>query len=252
MSLTDIVPLAVLFSIIPIGFLIGSVGIGGVLLAPCLVQFAGLGVRDAIAVSMASFIIPGALALFLLVRSTGRWLPDRWAVLLGTVPGAFFGAFALSVIPERVALAGLAIFMLATSARVLLTQAGGKRDEGAALTSRDGLIGLTTGAASALTGTGGPMAMVPVLLWGGTPVLEAVVLGQTAQLPVATTATLGNVLNGPVDIPLASLLGILLVPGILLGRASAGRVPLKLLTRTVALLLVCVGLWLALRASRGL
>jgi uncharacterized membrane protein YfcA len=175
----------ILSAMLVIGFLIGSIGIGGVLLAPSLVFFGGMGVRDSIAISMASFIIPGFVALATVVRTVGSDVRNRWPLLLATAPGAFAGALALGMLPDGVALGILALFMLATGIRVLVGQrvarGGGERPTNAA----DSVIGTVTGFLSAITGTGGPMVMVPILLWSGTPAFQAVALGQIAQLPVA-------------------------------------------------------------------
>jgi uncharacterized membrane protein YfcA len=233
-----------------IGFLIGSIGIGGVLLAPSLVFFGGMGVRESIAVSMASFIIPGIVALVTVVRAAKSGIGERWPLLLATAPGAFAGALALGMAPDGLALGILAVFMIGTGIRVLVGQraglGGGRPRPGA-----DAAVGLVTGFLSAMTGTGGPMVMVPILLWNGTPALQAVVLGQVAQLPVASVATGGNLLTGGADLRLALLFGTLLVPGILLGRRTASAMPLGVITRTVSVVLIGVGSWLAYSVTRG-
>src|SRR5687768_7700183 len=46
-----------------IGSLIGSVGIGGVLLVPWLTGVIGLGVRDAVTIAMASYLATGVVAI---------------------------------------------------------------------------------------------------------------------------------------------------------------------------------------------
>jgi uncharacterized membrane protein YfcA len=246
----DLASLAVILgAMLLIGFLIGSIGIGGVLLAPSLVYFGGMGVRESIAISMASFIIPGLVALVTVMRSVASDIPSRWPLLLMTAPGAFLGAVALAFVPDGVALAILAIFMVATGIRVLVGQRVTKGGEPKSGT--DGVIGLVTGFLSAMTGTGGPMVMVPILLWSGTLAFQAVALGQVAQLPVASIATGGNLLTGGVNLPLALLFGTLLVPGILLGRKTASVMPLSVVTRVVSTVLIGVGTWLAYSVIRG-
>ena len=48
---------------LPIGFLIGLIGIGGVLLTPALVHIFGRDIHDAVSLSLASFVLAGAIAM---------------------------------------------------------------------------------------------------------------------------------------------------------------------------------------------
>src|SRR5687768_8492495 len=89
-------------AIVMIGGLIGSVGVGGLLLTPMLVGVAGMDVREAIAASMASFISTGCVALWLFSRSAGSFR-SHWPLLISTMPGALAGALVLWAIPDRLA-----------------------------------------------------------------------------------------------------------------------------------------------------
>jgi uncharacterized membrane protein YfcA len=233
-----------LAAVFMIGALIGSVGIGGLLLAPMLVRFAGLGVREAIAVSMASFIATGLVALWLFARGRSAFR-ERWVLVAATMPGALLGALALWALPEAIAVAALAIFLVATGLRLLVArhapEAAGERISH----STDAQIGAATGFLSAMTGTGGPMVLVPVLAWRGAPLLTAIALGQIIQLPVAGVATIGNYASGSVDLMAATVIGLVLMPGVAAGRWAIEMIPVALVTRVVAVLLVAAGFWLA-------
>src|SRR3546814_11095612 len=140
------------------------------------------------------------------------------------MPGAFAGALALAIVPERATLTILALFLAATGLRVLVgKEPAHKRQE------RNGRSTVITGGfagfASALTGTGGPMVLVPLLLWQKMPLLTAVSLGQIAQLPIASVATVGNFLSGGIELLAAPVIGCMCVPWILVGRGGAERVP---------------------------
>ena len=232
---------------IVIGGLIGSVGIGGVLLVPFLTAVIGLSVRESIAIAMASYIVTGIVAI-LQSRATGDWSRIRTyeALILATLPGAFLGGLAIAVIPERIALLILAAFLVLTGASSLL------RDR---LPARSGTgaelgwpLGLFAGLASALTGTGGPAVLMPILIWRGVPLLLAILLGQVVQLPIALAATVGNVASGPFNLWVAGLVAAGMVPGVIAGRWGATRLPLVLLGRLVAILLGATGLLMAVRS----
>ena len=280
--------LATLATALVIGALIGSIGIGGILLSPFLIGVVGLDVRDAITISSASFIATGAAALVMFARAErhhparaerngmtpprsrlrrfaapggggvrasrrlfGAHLARGWPLVIATLPGAFVGALALGYAPKRLSLAVLAALLVAAGVRVLSQRALAERHGVTRATSlrADCAVGVFGGFVSALTGTGGPMVLVPIELWRGVPLLAAVAIGQVAQLPIAATATLGNALAGGVDIVAASAIGVALVPGVFVGRRVASALPLAWLTRALAVLLIVLGAWFALRAA---
>jgi len=70
------------------GVLIGCIGIGGVLLVPCL-TLAGVDVHKAIGASMFSFIFSGAIGVWLYARHGSiEWSSAAW-LAAGAAPGAF-------------------------------------------------------------------------------------------------------------------------------------------------------------------
>jgi uncharacterized membrane protein YfcA len=239
--------LATLAAALVIGALIGSIGIGGILLAPFLIGFVGLDVRDAITISSASFVATGLAALVMFARSERTHLAHGWPLVVATLPGAFLGAIVLGHAPRRLSLTVLAVLLAATGVRVLAQRAIAARHASHAISTRaDCAVGAFGGFVSALTGTGGPMVLVPIQLWRGVPLLAAVAIGQIVQLPIAATATLGNMVSGGVDLVAAALVGAMLVPGVIAGNRLAPAVPLATLTRVVAVLLIAVGGWFAI------
>ena len=86
------------------------------------------------------------------------------------------------------------------------------------------LIGAVTGIASSMSGTGGPLVLIPILLWLHVPVLAAVGLSQVIQLPISAFATTGNILYGTIDVAVAAALSVLLMVGVWFGARIAHRV----------------------------
>ena len=245
--------LATLAAALAIGVLIGSIGIGGILLSPFLIGVVGLDVRDAITISSASFVATGLAALAMFARAERVELAGGWPLVVATLPGAFVGAIVLGYAPKRLSLAVLAVLLAATGIRVLAQRAMAERRASRATSARadcaDCAVGAFGGFVSALTGTGGPMVLVPMQLWRGVPLLAAVAIGQLAQLPIAAMATLGNALRGGVDVAAATGIGLALVPGVFAGRRLAAALPLERLTRALAVLLIALGAWFALNAA---
>ncbi len=231
--------------VLAIGALIGSVGIGGLLLTPTLVAFGGLGIREAIATAMASFIATGLVA-FAMFRRSNATIERQTLLLVAAMPGALAGAVALWWVPEWIAVLLLSLFMAVTGLRLLFTALRARHSPGPSSHASDVAgLGAVAGFFSALTGTGGPMVLVPLLSWRGFPVPAAIALGQLIQLPIAAVATLGNYAAGEVNFALAAIIGVLLAPGVVAGRWMAARLPLVVMTRGVAGLLIVAAGYLA-------
>lgn len=106
-------------------------------------------------------------------------------------------------------------------------------------------VGFIVGVGSALTGTGGPTLLLPLLVWLRVPMLTAVGLAQAIQLPVAALATLGNAAHGDIDWRLSVALAVALSAGVVAGAKVAHALPSATLARAVAVLLIAAGLLFA-------
>jgi uncharacterized membrane protein YfcA len=102
---------------------------------------------------------------------------------------------------------------------------------------------------SSLTGTGGPLVLIPLLLSFEAPTLVALGLAQAIQLPVAVAATAANAFSGVLDAPLALWLAGGITVGTWLGAKAAHALPTKRLRQAVAVLLVLVGGLMLLRVA---
>ena len=241
----------VLASALAVGALIGCVGIGGVLLPPALVYAGGLDPHLAAATSMWAFLFTGAAGT--LSYAKRRSIDRRMVAWLGAgaVPAAILGARANVALPDGALLVLLAALTVAAGVDALLRSAVLERPCTFG-TSALIAIGLVVGFGSALTGTGGPVLLVPILLFLRAPVLAAVGAGQAVQPPVAASSTVGYVLFGRVDFLLGSALGLVATVGVLIGSRVAHAAPAAVLRRVVAVSLVGAGLLIGARAAGGL
>jgi uncharacterized membrane protein YfcA len=235
-----------------VGALIGGVGIGGVLLVPGLVYVGGVEIRVAIAAAMFSYLFSGLVGATIYARRGSiRWGMGAW-LIVGAMPGAFLGAAAMSVIPAGILEFAIALVIILAGANALRP---GRQDPPSPRAPRRPWlagIGAVTGFGSALTGTGGPLILVPILVWLETPVLTAVGLSQAIQIPVAFLATAGNLTYGRVDVLIGGSIAVALMAGAAIGARLAHAVSQALLKRLVAGVLVAVGgLILAKLAIRG-
>ena len=104
--------------------------------------------------------------------------------------------------------------------------------------------------ASTMSGTGGPLVLIPILLWLHVPVLAAVGLSQVIQLPISAFATTGNILYGAIDVAVAAALSVLLMAGVWFGARIAHRVSSVALKRFVSLMLLGVGVMMLVSVAR--
>ncbi|WP_240788572.1 sulfite exporter TauE/SafE family protein [Ramlibacter henchirensis] len=233
------------------GGLIGATGIGGVLVVPALTGLAGLQVTQAIAASALAFALPGIAALWWLARS-GAGLARWSALLLGALPAAAAGAWAVHSVQAGWLLSAVGVVALFSGARGLWQLAGRRPAQVPGRELRPwelASLGAGIGLASALTGTGGPVLLVPLWMVLGQPLALTVAAAQVIQLPVALAAGAAHASAGALDVALALYLGVLLLAGSIAGQAAARKLPVPALQALVSVLLLAVGLWFSWRAA---
>lgn len=217
------------------GLMIGCVGIGGVIIVPILSLAFGVPVGTAAAAAMVGYIGTGLAGTLAFGRNGS--IDNKLAGLLcaGAIPGALAGAWIVRAADPFVVqvviacLAGIAGIHNLLRSRVNFP-ASPEVVLGAAASL---LVGCMVGLISSVTGTGGPLVLVPLLMWLGFPVLGAVGLGQAIQIPVAITATGGAMLFGSLDYTIAIALTAGLIVGCPAGAWISHHVEQKTL-RTVA------------------
>lgn len=224
-----------------VGVAIGATGIGGVLLVPVLAYILGVPVPTAIAVALWSYLWSGLVAVWLYARhGSVPWGPAL-RLSLAAAPAAYLGALAVAVVPSRVLEALIAAILVAAGLNALRqprVSTGATRPLGTPMLTA---LGGATGFAAALTGAGGALILVPLLVALGEPVLTAIGLGQVIQLPIAAVATVANFWQGRIDLLLGSVLALALSLGIAAGVPLAHKLPQAALRRLLALTMLAAG-----------
>ena len=230
------------------GLLVGLTGIGGVLLVPVLTGAAGLPLERAVAACMLGFLFSGLYSALIHLRRAR--LPAGPVVALCTTAacGAALGAATLDWLPELGVRLFVAALALASGLHALATRhTDGGRIPGATLLA---ILGLFVGYGSAISGTGGPVMLIPILLALRTPVPAAIALGVTAGMPITAAATAVYAAEGRIDLPLALTLAALLIAGTWAGAQLSLRLHGRALTAAVAWTLIGVGIWFAYASLR--
>jgi len=239
LAITELVLIALLGTVS--GLMIGCIGIGGVILVPALVFLADIPIEVAIPAAMLAYILSGLAATTVFARNKSIHWGMAVGLCIGATPTAFAGAWAVSVFNRVLLEACLGLLTLLSGLNSLRSQ---KIIETADTRVSNGVlvtVGGVTGFLSSLTGTGGPLVLVPIMISMSVPVLTAVGLSQAIQLPVAIAATAGNILYGKLDLVLGGVLAASLTVGSWYGTKLAHVVPRATLRGIVSAVLVVIG-----------
>ncbi len=228
---------------LPVGLLIGTIGVGGVLLPPALVHLYGLDIHAATGTSSWSFLFTGVVGTLAYARQRSMPWPLVGRLTLGAAPAATLGALTNGLVPATVVWLLLGAITLGAGA-YRLCGSGPGGDRTGLPTATAVVTGAVVGFGSALTGTGGPVLLVPVLLVLGVAPLAAVAASQVIQLPLVVFAVLGYATSGSVHFGLGAVIGGLASVGVVGGALITRRLAQATLRRVAAIVLVAVGLFL--------
>ena len=230
-----------------VGGLIGCVGIGGVLLVPILTYIFNIDIHMAIAAAMFSYIFSGLVGTLVYAKKGSiKWPQTIW-LIIGAAPAAFVGAKLTLSMPGQYLEFLIALFVVAAGINAMRNQK--PKEASISINNPYALffIGLLTGIGSALTGTGGPLFIVPIMVSLKVAAHTAIGFSQAIQLPIASLATISNFLYGSVDLLIGSVVAGGIIIGSTFGAKLAHVVPPIIMKRILAFVLVAVGLIMIIR-----
>ncbi|MCS7240387.1 MAG: sulfite exporter TauE/SafE family protein [Candidatus Bipolaricaulota bacterium] len=226
-----------------IGVVSSLLGVGGGIFMVPLLLLSGLvgtaqGATGTSIVGVLASGISGSIGYFLRRRCP-------WRVSLALVPGAlagsYLGAFLTGILPSAALSLAFGLFLLYPATVLVLGKEPKELVKGSEHRSfpwyLGALVGLLAGTAGSLFGIGGGVIMVPMLLWLGLPMVQAVAGSLLVMVPSAALSTALHAMAGRTHWEL----GLPLVGGILLGGqlgpALAVRLPQRTLRRLFSLIL---------------
>jgi uncharacterized protein len=239
-----------------LGF-VGGVGItalgpGGVIPTIGLYTLTGLSATEVAGTAIVTYLAAAVVGAAVYTRSGQLRDPDtrRTALILaGTAAaGAPVGILANSALSRHAfgVLLGALVAVVA-----LLMWYREHRRPAATATPPPALVvaglGLTVATASTTFGVGGPMLTVPLLVALGMLLLPALAAAQVQSVVIAGVGSVGYLTAHAVDWPLAVLVGIPELAGVLLGWRIAHLLPSRLLKNALIVTLLALAPYLALR-----
>jgi uncharacterized membrane protein YfcA len=238
-----------------VGVLIGTTGIGGVLLIPALKLLSPLSIQEAMATSLFTFIFTGLVGAVLFQRRGSIVWAVTIPLCIGGALFGFIGALASTRIDGRWLALILAVLIVCAGGYTLAT---GRRQAAASeprppQERRMLLVGIgaATGFGSGLTGVGGPALSVPMMVVAGFPALTAIGASQVIQVIASLSGSAAHLAHGTIDLPLAGRLALVEVIGVWGGVHLAHAVNAVLLRRVVGVLCVLVGVGMMARTLLG-
>jgi uncharacterized membrane protein YfcA len=226
-----------------VGATLGLFGGGGAVLAvPIFVYVLGVPAKSAVAMS---FLVIGTASA---IGAADRWrqgrLDPRKGILFGVaaVAGAFAGATAGVRMPVAIRMSLFGAAVAASAANMLFaresgTSGGVRRPLGLGI-----LVFAVIGAFTSIVGVGGGFLFVPALVaLVGVPMIEATSLSLMVVAMNAMSSFAGTVRHVAIDWQLAGIFSAAVIAAMLPAGHIAPRVPIPVLKRSFAVLLLAVG-----------
>ncbi len=217
------------------------------LLAPLLVWAGGFGLHEATAAASCSFLVTGFVGTSVYARHGSVDWRLAQNLTVGLIPAALVGAYVNTRLDASVLGAALALLTLIAGVNSLRQLPAGSAREHTLSPPAALLLGGGVGFGSALTGTGGPVLLLPALTLWRFPVRNAVGASQTIQIPLALFAALGFYLAGTLELRVGLLLGAVQGVGAVFGACASHRLPRPALQAAVGVVLLftagILGVW---------
>ena len=235
-----------------VGFFIGSVGVGGVILIAALALVGRMDIHLASATALFTFVFTGIIGTWLFYRRGSIEWRLTVPVCVGSVVFSYAGAMVASYIEQRLLALIIASIIVFAGLYVMLPS---RRAEGAYRTGHGtsqqillACVGAAAGFGSGLSGAGGPVFAVPMMMALGFVPLASIGASQVLQIVVAVAGTAGNLKYGAVDFVTAAWVAPLSLVGVVLGTRAAHAVSVTVLRRMAASLCVVTGIFMLIRS----
>lgn len=233
------------------GIGITAVGPGGVLPTIGLFALTGFAPAQVAGTAIVTHVATGVLGTAAFARSGHLREPGvrRIAMILAmsAVVGTPLGVFINAGVSKRVFGVVLGSFVALVAGLVWYREWGRPGQATRPCPPLPLIAGLGFGVAvvAGVVGIGGPMLTVPLLVVLGVPVLEALASAQAQSIVIAGVGTVGYVMHGAVDWPIAAVVGIPELVGVLIGWRVARALPARQLTVALVVVLLAIAPYLA-------
>ena len=236
--------LIVILANLLVGGMIGLTGIAGFLLPMLYSGFMGMPAAQGMALSFFAFLISGVLGAWNYHRAKNLDVRQGLLISAGSLIGASFGVWLNLLMDESLVKRILYLVVLASGISILLRKDRDRKTGGREKLPAWGMVafGLVTGALCALSGAGGPILVMPLLVVLGVPVKTAVGVALFNSIFIAIPSCIGYSLQCDPGTFL-SLLAVSMIShgaGVWAGSRNAGLLRPEPLKRGVAVFSIVI------------
>ena len=231
-----------------VGVLVGLTGVGGILVPPVLLACSDVTVQTAMATALAACLPMGIYGTWCYARMVRMETGPVGCLAAGGLLGGCAGAMLNAHSKATFLIPLMAALIVFAGWNALSSQQTG-RGKKLFWHGRTGcaLIGAATGFLAALTGAGGPVLSIPLMIAVGFEPILAVGFSMPYMVAVAFSGSLANWYNGLVDFELLPAVCLLQLVGMWGGARLAKSVPTNSLRRLIGCLCMGVGIFLFIR-----
>lgn len=212
----------------------------------------GLDIHEATATTLFVFLFTGLLGTWMFHRRGHLYPRIAAPVCIGSVAFSYLGAFVNAMVESRPLTIIIAAVIVFSGVYVLLParHAEGSYRDGRGASQQALLFGAgaLSGFGSGLSGAGGAVFSVPLMLILGFKPLAAIGTSQVLQIVVATSGTAGNLRYGSVNFMAAAWVVLFALAGVAIGVRTAQSASALVQRRMVAGLCIVVGAFMLVRS----
>lgn len=239
-----------------VGALVGLCGVAGFLLPMFYTASLGMSVSEGLALSFAAFIVSGVLGAFNYKKAGNLNVSFGLKLSIGSLLGAVVGVRLNLIIPENQVKMILYLVVLLSGISILLRQekirkAGGAGTDVVQEGSRSFIeknlfltlmLGFLTGAICSMSGAGGPVLVMPLLVVFGVPVRTAVGVALFNSIFIGIPAVIGYLGQCDIKAILPALLVALAAHaiGVFYGSKNASRINQGVLKKGIAVFSIAI------------
>lgn len=233
-----------------VGAFVGLTGVAGFLLPIVYTGPLGMGVTEGLALSFAAFIVSGALGSVNYNKAGNLDIPFGIRLSLGSLAGAVLGVKLNLIIPESTVKVILYVVVLLSGISILLRKDKSQEESGRAYVISDHLaatliLGFVTGAVCSLSGAGGPVLVMPLLVVLGIGIRTAVGVALFNSVFIGIPACIGYMMQCSVKALLPVMAAALVFHGIgvVYGSRNAVKINQILLKKGIAVFSILIAIW---------
>ncbi len=233
-----------------VGAFVGLTGVAGFLLPIVYTGSLAMGVTEGLALSFAAFIVSGALGSVNYKKAGNLDIPFGIRLSLGSLLGAALGVKLNLIIPESMVKILLYVVVLLSGVSILLRKdkKGEEGNKGYVISEHLAatlVLGFVTGVICALSGAGGPVLVMPLLVVLGISIRTAVGVALFNSVFIGIPACIGYMMQCDIRslLPVMAAALVFHGVGVFFGSRNAVRINQNLLKKGIAVFSILISIW---------